>query len=414
MAKRCLTSVTIDGVEYPLAQLSSFSFINSSESNRAVYRSNSEMLYVSEKQTDFIPLITPFVESGKGYKGLTDFDASIVNYPYTTAEGQRIAIQFVQGKGTDGTVLSSIGFGYSGNDLEMYVSIVIDDSTQTGYIILAYYINEPSTAYGTGYGMYINGGSNTQGQLIYNIFKAYDIPFGGGAGSGYIGNSLVSNKKMVGYNVPISSAESTKTESVEEASESPESGIPKIGNGHARIKLIREHEEHSFESIIRQTDVTHKQTSTSWSITALRAYFGTDWNLEYDMWSRGNVLRKTGDEYFLLGGIGDYYYVFQFTQEIYITKIEFDLKIPSSGGQYVFVRVIPMYYDDNGSYNSETFILQKNSTASYANTDVLIPLDKNDYGHYSKEYSAPQKASMFRFYFDVGDYYFKNLKIYTV
>ena len=62
----------------------------------------------------------------------------------------------------------------------------------------------------------------------------------GGAGSGYIGNSLVSNKKMVGYNVPTSEAESTKTESVNEASESPVSGKPKIGNGYAKIKLVRE------------------------------------------------------------------------------------------------------------------------------------------------------------------------------
>lgn len=61
----------------------------------------------------------------------------------------------------------------------------------------------------------------------------------GGAGSGYIGNSLLSNKKMVGYNVPTSSAESTKTESVNEASETPVSGKPKIGNGFARIKFLR-------------------------------------------------------------------------------------------------------------------------------------------------------------------------------
>ena len=64
----------------------------------------------------------------------------------------------------------------------------------------------------------------------------------GGAGSGYIGNSLVSNKKMVGYNVPTSSDESTKTESVDEASESPVSGKPKIGNGHAKIKFLRDFE----------------------------------------------------------------------------------------------------------------------------------------------------------------------------
>lgn len=61
----------------------------------------------------------------------------------------------------------------------------------------------------------------------------------GGAGSGYIGNSLLSNKKMVGYNVPTSSAEGTKTESVNEVSASAVSGKPKSGNGFARIKFVR-------------------------------------------------------------------------------------------------------------------------------------------------------------------------------
>ena len=60
----------------------------------------------------------------------------------------------------------------------------------------------------------------------------------GGAGSGYIGNSLVSNKKMVGYNVPTSSAEGTKTESVSVYSATKEANKPKAGNGFARVKFL--------------------------------------------------------------------------------------------------------------------------------------------------------------------------------
>ena len=62
----------------------------------------------------------------------------------------------------------------------------------------------------------------------------------GGAGSGYIGNSLVSNKKMVGYNVPTSSAEGTKTESVNVYSATKEANKPKAGNGFARVKFVRD------------------------------------------------------------------------------------------------------------------------------------------------------------------------------
>lgn len=77
------------------------------------------------------------------------------------------------------------------------------------------------------------------GSGLYGGYKGTSSK-SGGAGSGYIRNSLLSNKKMVGYNVPTSSAENTKTESVNEASADPVSDKPKIGNGFARIKFLRD------------------------------------------------------------------------------------------------------------------------------------------------------------------------------
>ena len=77
------------------------------------------------------------------------------------------------------------------------------------------------------------------GSGLYGGYKGTSSK-SGGAGSGYIGNSLLSNKKMVGYNVPTSSAEGTKTESVNDVSASAVSGKPKAGNGHARIKFLSE------------------------------------------------------------------------------------------------------------------------------------------------------------------------------
>lgn len=84
-------------------------------------------------------------------------------------------------------------------------------------------------------GTNVSGG----GSGLYGGYKGTSSK-SGGAGSGYIGNSLLSNKKMVGYNVPTSSAESTKTESVSQASATPTPNVPKIGNGFARIKLVSE------------------------------------------------------------------------------------------------------------------------------------------------------------------------------
>lgn len=90
--------------------------------------------------------------------------------------------------------------------------------------------------------VYVYYRSQADAQALYSalVGNPYDFNRSGGAGSGYIGNSLLSNKKMVGYNVPTSSAESTKTESVEDAKNKATSGKPKIGNGYARITLLQE------------------------------------------------------------------------------------------------------------------------------------------------------------------------------
>lgn len=84
-------------------------------------------------------------------------------------------------------------------------------------------------------GTNVSGG----GSGLYGGYKGTSSK-SGGAGSGYIGNSLLSNKKMVGYNVPTSSAEGTKTESVNEVSAGAVANKPKSGNGFARIRFLRD------------------------------------------------------------------------------------------------------------------------------------------------------------------------------
>jgi len=96
-----------------------------------------------------------------------------------------------------------------------------------------------STGYGFGQGE-SNSNASGGGSGLYGGYKGTNTK-GGGAGSGYIGNSLVSNKKMVGYNVPTSDAEGTKTESVQVYSAAPFANKPKMGDGFARIKFLREY-----------------------------------------------------------------------------------------------------------------------------------------------------------------------------
>lgn len=107
----------------------------------------------------------------------------------------------------------------------------VDDDTELGTLWICV------TADGGEYG--VTRLASPSHDLYLGILSAQPDPNkSGGAGSGYIGNSLLSNKKMVGYKVPESTDDSTKTESVNEASESPVSGKPKIGNGYARIRFV--------------------------------------------------------------------------------------------------------------------------------------------------------------------------------
>lgn len=108
---------------------------------------------------------------------------------------------------------------------------------------------------------------------------------GGGAGSGYIGNSLLSNKKMVGYNVPTSSVESTKTESVNEVSANAVSGKPKSGNGFARIKLLSESKTVTYKSIAKTSDMTHYVTGGDGSNANIKGAFSSYKNTDYILWS---------------------------------------------------------------------------------------------------------------------------------
>ena len=83
--------------------------------------------------------------------------------------------------------------------------------------------NESGPQSGGGGGFYGGGGGNHGGS---------------GGGSGYIGNSLLSEKAMYCYNCEESSEENTKTISTTCVSENPTANCAKQGNGYARITLV--------------------------------------------------------------------------------------------------------------------------------------------------------------------------------
>lgn len=85
-----------------------------------------------------------------------------------------------------------------------------------------------------GKGTHACGGGWYGGSYYYDGARVYS----GAGGSGYISNSLLTNKHMAGYEVNTSSDTNTKTISVENHSSTPISDYAKEGNGYARITLI--------------------------------------------------------------------------------------------------------------------------------------------------------------------------------
>ena len=92
-------------------------------------------------------------------------------------------------------------------------------------------------SFGTG-GYTVGGDGGGQGGIGFYGGGASDFAGGGGGGSGYIGNSLLTNKVMYCYNCEESNEESTKTISTTCNEETPTSYCAKKGNGYARITLV--------------------------------------------------------------------------------------------------------------------------------------------------------------------------------
>lgn len=81
-------------------------------------------------------------------------------------------------------------------------------------------------------------GGNGGGVGYYGGAGTNRLHSGGSGGSGYIGNSLLTNKAMYCFKCQESNEESTKTISTTCAEETPTSNCAKKENGYARITYI--------------------------------------------------------------------------------------------------------------------------------------------------------------------------------
>ena len=153
------------------------------------------------------------------------------------------------------------------------------------------------TAYETGGGGGFYGGGTSWGSA-------------GGGGSGYIGNSLLTEKSMYCYNCKESTEESTKTISTTCVNSTPTENCAKQGNGYARITLINgknsitQLETTTIEAqdkIIKKIDIENNGMTCSLKIKKIsrtekkEKYNGpTEWTFDYTGGEQTFVAPVTG------------------------------------------------------------------------------------------------------------------------
>lgn len=155
----------------------------------------------------------------------------------TTNPGRGFLFQF----GKDGESLKlSFSWGGNGNYQQGFkFAVAINENEYKGAFVIG---TITYNNYYAGVGKLTSGidGNNTETNLYNWLINAMPVvpSTEAGAGSGYIGNSLLSNKKMVGYNVPTSSDAGTETESTTEYHSEGVTGKAKVGNGKVKITFL--------------------------------------------------------------------------------------------------------------------------------------------------------------------------------
>lgn len=225
-------------------------------------------------------------------------------------------------------------------------------------------------------GTNVSGG----GSGLYGGYKGTSSK-SGGAGSGYIGNSLLSNKKMVGYNVPTSSDEGTKTESVEVYDSNYVANKPKSGNGHCRIKLVAEPMPTQNLEYFRKNAGRFDNYVIFYTQDAIESndakpyllgdkdivgYLGGSWSYNYD---------STSDTYTIsTDSQVDYNFAVNRIQNPYKVIIECDVE-PSSGRQ-AWVSLVAIYVNNDG--NAVTVVASEGDNFVWVSESIHMRLVYNN------------------------------------
>ena len=240
-------------------------------------------------------------QGGCGGGGATHI--AITSGLLSSFENKKEGILIVAGGGGGGAsvdVMGSDGGGYKGNDggySSLFPTYHGTGGTQTiGGFDFTINSNYGTFGQGSGFSDNVKYGGNGGGGGFYGGGGTNRGHSGGGGGSGYIGNSLLTEKSMYCYKCAESNETSTKTISTTCTRATPTANCAKQGNGYARITLMtaqstiatdtvtitaQENASQSLENITGKS-LTCKLKLNKVSRTEKKVYNGpTEWVFDY-------------------------------------------------------------------------------------------------------------------------------------
>lgn len=160
-------------------------------------------------------------------------------------------------------------------------------------------------AFGKGGTTYTSDSAGGSGGGFYGGLSS-TVHVSGGGGSGYIGNPLLTSKKMYCYKCNKSNNEETKTASTEKHSTSPIANYAKEGNGYSKITLIESYNENEY-AYVEKYDYTGKEETFvapvagkyKLQVWGAQGYSVNSYNGGYGAYSTGIVELEAGDKLYV-------------------------------------------------------------------------------------------------------------------
>lgn len=285
---------------------------------------------------------------------------------------------FIGGAGTDG---GSYGVNYSGSGGTQNVGGKTFWNGGASSKIFAYYGQGGQSS-----GAIEGGGNNGGGGGLYGGGASSRGHGGAGGGSGYIGNDLLFDKVMYGYNVTETLEASTKTISTTNHSSQAISEYAKEGTGYARITLSSaDNDSTSDDDLIKISDIQLLSVNENASETSKSTYTNDSTSVYLNLPNSASTatyqvtITNNSDKYFSPKSITE---LFSSNSNVYYSFENLEVDRVYQGSTYKFKLIV----------KTNSSALNFNLTLKYDLLLIDSPITYYNSLDFAQNYVTPYKA----------------------